>query len=96
MIVVPALVFAARVSWVYAVFNGFKLAAYRKPEVPLSKLIVSGISWFKADNFTEDGRPYQKALLTAFVAFFVCLVLLMVLVMSQAPSLVPQYQPMPR
>ena len=92
MILFPTLFFVTFVSWVYAAYNAVKLAAHRKPEVPLSKLIMSGISWFNKDNFTEEGRPYQKALLTAFVAFIVCVIVLMVLVMLQAPSLTPQYE----
>ncbi len=91
MILIPTLIFVTFVSWVYAAYNAVKLASHRRPEVPMSNLIMSGVAWFKADNFTEAGRPYQKALLTSFVAFFICIAVLMVLVMLQAPSLTPQY-----
>lgn len=92
MFLVPIFSFLAFVSWAYAAYSAVKLAGYRKSHIPLSKLLASGMAWFNRENFTEDGEQYRKAFLTAFVAFFVCVILLMVIVMMQAPSVVPGYQ----
>lgn len=88
---VPVVFFLAAVSWLYAAYSALRMAEHRKPDIPLSKLIMNGMAWFNKDNFTAEGHQHQRAFLTAFVAFFICIILAMVLVMSQAPSL-PQYQ----
>jgi hypothetical protein len=92
MFLLPTVFFLAFISWAYALYSAVKLAGHRKPDVPLSKLIMSGFAWFNKHNFTEDGEQHRKAFLTAFVAFFVCVIVLMVIVMTQAPSITPQYQ----
>lgn len=64
-------------SWVYAAYNGFRLLSHRKPDVAVSKLILSGMAWFNAENFDEAGRPYQRGLIAGFVVFFICVLVLM-------------------
>ncbi len=92
MMFVPVVFFLAAVSWIYAAYSAVKLAAFRKPDVPLSKLFMNGMAWFNKDNFKVEGHAHQRAFLTAFVAFFICIILAIALVMTQAPSLTPSYQ----
>lgn len=72
LVVIPAVL--AFACWMSAFVHWLLLFGHLRPGVSAMKLVLSGISAFDADNFTEAGHPVQRRMLYSFLGFFLCAV----------------------
>ncbi len=69
-VVLGILVFMAFATWIFTVVNAIEMVSRRRPDVPLSKLIGSGMAFFDDANFTPEAAPYKRRFVRGFMGFF--------------------------
>jgi hypothetical protein len=75
-IVVGVLVAAAVAAWLSAFVHGVWSLAHLSGKNSLGQLLLHGIRWFDAENFTPRGQALQRRFVRSFAVFFACVVAL--------------------
>ena len=68
---------AAFSAWLYSAYHWLQSINHRADGVSLGKLLVNGIAALDEGNFKESGHPHVRGLKRGMVAFFVCVLLIM-------------------
>jgi hypothetical protein len=74
----------ALASWLVALLSGIRMFGLLSGRLPTSAMLFRGIEWFNAANFKPEAAPIRRTFIRAFIAFFVCLLAIVVLSMLAA------------
>ena len=69
VMVFALLAFAA---WLSAAIHGFWSLAHLSGKNSVGQMLFHGIRWFDVENFTPRGQELQRRFVRSFVAFFGC------------------------
>jgi hypothetical protein len=69
---------AAFVAWLSAFIHGVWSLGHLSGKTSLTQMLFYGIRWFDLENFTPRGQQLQRRFTTSFVAFFGCVLGLIV------------------
>jgi hypothetical protein len=83
VIVFALLAFAA---WLSAAIHGFWSLAHLSGKNSAGQMLVHGVRWYDAENFTPRGQQLQRRFVRSFVAFFGCILGLMLVAILTSSS----------
>jgi hypothetical protein len=75
-VVVIVLAVLAVAAWLSAAIHGLRSLGHLSGRSSLGQMLLHGIRWFDADNFTPRGQELQRRFVRSFAAFFACVVAL--------------------
>lgn len=67
-----------------ALISGIRMFGMLSGRLSSGAMLFRGIEWFNAENFTPEAAGPRRLFVRAFAAFFVCLLVIMVLVVLMA------------
>jgi hypothetical protein len=84
-VVVIVLAGVAVAAWLSAAVHGFRSLGHLSGKSSLGQMLLHGIRWFDADNFTPRGRELQRRFVRSFAAFFACIAALAIAAILVTP-----------
>ncbi|MGE0423634.1 MAG: hypothetical protein AB7O88_15300 [Reyranellaceae bacterium] len=71
----------AVICWLVALVSIVRMFGMLSGRLKPSAMMFRGIEWFNAANFKPEAAAARKTFVRAFVAFFICILAIMVVVM---------------
>lgn len=71
-------------AWLLALISGIRMMGMLNGRLSAGAMMFRGIEWFNAANYKPEAEPIRRMFVRAFIAFFVCVLAIMVLVMLLA------------
>lgn len=69
----------ALVSWLVALVSGIRMMGMLNGRLSAGAMMFRGVEWFNAANFKPEAAPIRLTFVRAFIAFFVCVLVIAVL-----------------
>lgn len=71
-------------AWLLALISGIRIMGMLNGRLSAGAMMFRGIEWFNAANYKPEAAPVRRMFVRAFIAFFVCVLAIMVLIMLLA------------